>query len=285
MLEKNCIICIFQIHFNKVVQTIMKNHAINLTLFKLSGFYQIVDKNTSKVFGYNVYQLLHVLLSTISATITVIGISGLFYQVDGSREYDLKLYMRLFSSIIFVLLGYFITYTVITNANNIQNLFDIAHESFSKSEHCKQLFYKMEIFGKNFTTYYLLYVLLFFMTALAYILLPIFWNDNGELIEITQSNDNFLMVNVLNYMYPITMNIYNKFYMTIYIMESIVCAYSFYVVFTFDILVITLLNIISTQYEIILSAYGILELRDEEQNGKLLIQIMYAYIFIYLFIV
>lgn len=236
----------------------------------------MINQSSPKCFGFNINQLFNIMLATLSATITAIGTFGIFYQVNGSREYNVKLYMKMLSCITFVSIGYLIIYTVISNAKNIRNLFDIAHESFLTSEHCRQLFYKMEIFGDNFTIFFVLYSLLFCMVTFSYIISPILWNNKEEVFEISQGNDSFLKINVLNFMYPITNDIYNKFYKIIYIMESFMCLYSFYLVFVFDVFLIVSLKIISTQYEIILSAYEMLKLENKKEKGKLMLfQVIY----------
>lgn len=250
----------------------MKTHAINLTLFKIVGFYQIIDQNSRKVYGFNIFQLFNALFTAISATITALGLSGMFYRVNGSNDYDIKVYLKMISSVVFVMIGYFKMYIVISNASSIRNLFDVAHKSFSTSKHCKQFYFKMEICGKNFTTFFLWYYLLFIMVAFSYTSMPVFLNNNERKHGKTQNYNNSAQINVLNYMYPITTETYNTSYMTIYIVESIVCSYAVFVLGTVDLFIFALLKIISTQYEIIVSAYGTIKFKDEEEYGKLMFE-------------
>lgn len=245
----------------------MKTHANNISLFKSIGFYQMVDLNTPKLFGFNVYHLINTILTVLSATVTVIGLSGMFYNINAPKEYSVKQYFELISSAVFIAIGYLKMFILINNSDKILCLFDVAKETFFSSKHCKKFYYKLENCGKWFTTTFYLYLFLYFCMACSWIMMPLFLNARDSVDEI-QNNENIHKINVINYMYPITLETYNTYYTLFYVLESIICAYAIFVLSTFDMFVIILLKIISTQNEIISSAYENIEFKDNDQDSK-----------------
>lgn len=245
-----------------------EKYAINLTLFKIIGFYQLVDPNGPKMFGYNVYKLVNITLITVTTVITVVGLSGFVYTSNNSKD-DIFKIMQLLFYIACITVGNMKMIIIIYNAKQIWNLFNIAHESFLSSENCRKYYLNLKCCGKRFERTFQWYIFIFFMTAFLWIVVPIIILNNHQIGHTkTQNNENTYMINVVNLKYPITVNTYNTFYKFIYVMEVMIVLYSAYGLVAFDTFLIAILQLISTHYEIISLAYENLECNVKNQYSE-----------------
>lgn len=239
--------------------------AINMTLFKIIGFQEMIDPYSSKIFGYNTFNLINVLLIILTSTLTTIGLSGYFYKTNdkiifGFQDMQMTFYLAC------ITVGNLKLSIIIYNSNTIFELFDVAHDSFFSNEYCKTQFYKLVNCGKSFSKIFPWYFFLFFMTAFTWVTMPLVLNQ-----EPTKDNENIRIVNVVNLRYPIAVETYNSFYKGLYIMEALMCSYGAFGLVVFDVFLIAFLKIISTQYEIISCAYENLEFKARNEAGVYII--------------
>lgn len=249
-----------------------KNYAINLTLFKIIGFYQLIDPDAVKIYGYNIYKIINIMLVTITTVITVVGLSGYTYQIDNYSLDDVFKSMKTLFYIACITIGNVKMIIIICNAEKLLKLFNIAHESFFSNKYCRQKYFKLVHHGHRLSTIFIWYFILFMSTGIMWMIVPIVILNNHHVDNIqTQNNENIPKINVINLKYPISVNTYNKFYNTIYVIESVMTLYSAYGLVIFDIFLIAILQVISTYYEIISSAYEHIPFTDKllkTENGK-----------------
>lgn len=243
-----------------------KKYAINLWLFKLIGFYQMFNPKSLKMFGHNVHNIIHCILIILTTAMTAFGFIGFFYNVDGSSNIGFK-DMQMMFYITCIVVGNLKLIILINNVNKIWKFFEMFHETFLSSKHCKLELYKLKSYKSNFSKVFSLYLFLFSMTVVLWILTPIFLNSH-LLNKETQENENIRFINSINMRFPVTVETYNSFYNFFFMLESTMVAYAGYGLVTFDLFVIALLLLISTQYEIVSSAYENLKFVDE--NGELI---------------
>uniref|UniRef100_A0A2S2NU95 Uncharacterized protein n=1 Tax=Schizaphis graminum TaxID=13262 RepID=A0A2S2NU95_SCHGA len=115
---------------------------------------------------------------------------------------------------------------------------------------------------------------MFLMTAFAWPIVPIVVNNHVASKE-TQNNENIYITNIANMRYPITAKTYNKFYNLFYVSEFISVCYSAYGLAVFDLLILGLLQLMATHYEITASAYENFICKIENENGKYIIFFFY----------
>lgn len=245
-------------------------YAINLTLFKITGFHQTVNPNSPKMFGFNVYQLINIALVTMSTFMIFIGLSGMLFRIEGSHKYNFKEFLLILFCVTCIMNGNLRTFIIIYNANFVWNLFDVVHMSFLSNSHCKRNQNKLVECGKSFKKIFLWYLLLFFVIAFVWITMPVFIliSKDAKTSKKTQNNDNDRIANVINFKYPTTVKTYNMFYKVIFVMEASVCFYSTIVIVTFDLFLIAILKIICTQYQMISTAYENLPFKAQSEDGK-----------------
>jgi len=251
------------------MNTTEKKYAFNLTLFRTIGYYQMVDPNSKKIFGYNIYNVINITLVIFTSIMTVIGLSGFVYKTDNitSEENSFTDIQMLFYLSCIGLGNLKIAITVY-NADAIWKLFNVAHESFLTNKHCKQDKYKLNKRGKQFSRIFSWYFLMFIMTAIAWSVVPIVVNNHAASNE-TQNNENIYMTNIANLRYPITVKTYNTFYKGFYALEFIMVWYSAYGLVVFDLFIVALLQLLATHYEIISSAYENFKYKAENKDGEL----------------
>lgn len=239
--------------------------AINLTLLKFIGIYQFVDPKSLKVLGFNIFQLIHIILIIISTTVVIVGLTGFFFNINNSIDNSFDENMQLIFYITCLIVGNFKLIIIINYADKIWNLFYIINESFLRSNYCKKNFYKLINCGKSFRRLFFWYLFVFYMTSILWATRPIIINNRNSSQDLL-TNNTLHLLKLSNLKYPITEEMYNRNYMKIYLMESIISVYSAYALVAFDLFLFAILRIISTQYELVTSAYKNLEHRAQNKS-------------------
>lgn len=216
-----------------------------LTLFKQFGFYQIVDPNSSKILGFNVFKLISILLTVTTTLMTAIGMFGVINEIDIGFKDIQMLYL-----VACILVGNIKITSVLFNANRIFKLFDTAQTSFLLSKHSKHNVknVKSKCFKKTFPWYFFLVL----SSLVLCITTPVVLNLLGDK---TQVITNARKPNFFNFKYPFTTKIYNSFYKEFYLIETIMIIYPVYCMIITDLFLLATLQLLSNYYEIVSSAF------------------------------
>jgi len=243
-----------------------EKYAINFTFFKIIGFYQMIDPNSPKMFGFNILNSVNMLLIVLTTTTTVIGTIGFIYKTDESMANSFKNMQTVFY-IACITVANLKMITIIYNADTLWNLFNIAHESFLSNKYFKRNYYKIVSRGKYIERTSPLYFLVFFITALSWIIIPNISNDYISSDEM-QGNQNHHKINVVNMNYPIAAKTYNIHYNVFYVLECVMFLYAVYGLVIYDIFLISILHILCIQYEMISTAYENLRFKRDNELGE-----------------
>lgn len=251
-----------------------EKYLINFTILKCIGFYQLVNPSSPKMFGYNVYRVIHISMVVLTTTVTVIGLTGFVYNNDEFINTSFK-DMQVLFYLACITVGNLKIFIVIYNADEIWKLFNIAHELFLSSKFCKMNYFKIKCCGEQAVRTLHCYLIIFCMTAILWILLPNIVNTDEAF-----TNKNNRKLNVVNLRYPVTTETYNTYYNRFYVLEVILCSYCTFGLVLFDIFLFVMLQLISTEYDIVSSAYenNIRVFHDENEDGKLLLYSYYLVI-------
>lgn len=250
-----------------------KKYAIDLTLFKYVGFYQMVDPNSPRIFNWNVYNVVHIALVIVTSSITIFGIPGVLFRADRSIENSLK-DMPLMFYIACITVGNMKVLTIIYHSDQIWRLLDVASESFLTSKHCRTKYHRLVECGGRYAKIFPWYFFLFFMTGFSWITMPVIVNrgqpdDYGNYSTPAHRRDDHVpKLNVVNLRYPISGETYNQFYGPLYAMEGVMCAYGAFGLVGFDLYLIAVLQLMSVQYDVISSAYEGLQFEADSGNGQ-----------------
>lgn len=226
----------------------------------------MVDPSCAKVLGYNVYVMVNVLFVAFTATTTATGLSGILR--DGHVSSDnagLHAYMKPLFFVGCAIVGNLKTFIVVRNADRVHALFDVAHRSFLSSERCRTTHPKLASSGRRFDgVTFPWYFFTFFTTALLWITIPVVVNNYGQ----HPADQAWVRKNVINFWYPVTADTYDRFYYGFYAAEALMVVYSTYVLVTFDLFLIAMLQLMATQYEIMTAAYERLDFKNGNEHGE-----------------
>lgn len=234
-------------------------HTEYLTLFRLLGFYHIVDPNSLTILNFNMFKLICILLTTVTTLMTMIGLFGVIYTINIGFEDMQMLYL-----VICILVGNIKIILVISNANKIFNLFDIARTPFLSSKYSKQINIKtMKYFNKTFPWYFFLVI----SSLVSCIITPVFLNfysDKTQVMLIDARKPNFF-----NFKYPFTNKTYNLFYKEFYLIETLIIMYSIYCMIVTDLFLLATLQLLSDYYKIVTYAFKNLNFESVREIGEL----------------
>lgn len=245
-----------------------KNYAINFTLFKTMGVYQMVDPSTKKLFGFNIFHFVIFTITIFSTITTILGLYGFFFEAHTYETTDSEIVFLLLY-LLCIIIGTYKTVKIITNANKIWSLFNVLHDSFLSNKHSKRNFYKIIKCGEQTSTFFSVYFYLMAITVTLYTMVPIILNIYFHSDQTLQT-ETIRKVNILNLRYPISTETYNAFYKVVYVMEFIIVIFIGFGEIAFDILTMTINMIISAQYENIALACEALKPQVDNKNGNLI---------------
>lgn len=218
--------------------------AIDTRLFKLVGFYQMVDPNGSKIFGYNAHSFVHVLMVAFTWSYTLVGLSGVIYRPDGAPlAYSFKDMQTLFY-LACITVGNLKMVTIVRNAGAIWDLFSDVPAAAGRAPAISRLAECRKRFARIFPWY----VFMFANTAFAWIIMPVVLDRGSRPAAGRRTN-------VVNLRYPVAAETYDGYYAAFFAMECVVTSYSAMGLVLFDVFLIALLQLTSAQYEIVSSSY------------------------------
>lgn len=235
--------------------------AIDLTIFKLIGVYQMIDPGTRTVAGWNVYALTNVALIACTTAVTVYGTCG-FLSADGRRNgygggngTDADVVLVAFYYVCLAV-GNYKTTMIVRNAAKMWALLDVARDTFLANGHGRRNYWRVADRGASLSRFFAWYLALIAVTLTSYAMIPIVVNNHfgggGETAAVRKTN-------VINLRYPVAANTYNSFYALYYATECALAFYTGFGTFAFDLFALTILYIITVQYDIMASAFRLLE--------------------------
>lgn len=239
-----------------------KNYAISFFPLKYIGFYQMVNPNSPKMFGYYNSHMIHIFLIMLTTIVTVIGLTGFVYNNDEPLKNEFQ-YMQIYFTSTLQMFANIKSIMIICNADEVWKTFFVANETILSNKYCKKNRWKIMNSKEYSRRTLILYVFVFFMTAMFWILLSIFLN----IVE-PATNKYIRKINIFNLKYPIKVETYNKYYSVVYIIEAILCFYCAFGLVAFDVFILAELQLISTQFEILSSVYEDSVNIDENEDGK-----------------
>lgn len=250
-----------------------KIYDVNFTLFKLIGVYQMVDPNTQKIFGFNVYHFVNIVFITFTTIMTILGLSGFFYKVQNNNynTSEVDIIFIIFSTVC-ITIGNLKIIIIIFKARQLWNMMEITDKSFLSNTFYRRNYHKILKCGDLLSKFFNLYFSFVLITLTSYAIVPIVLNARS--IDATQNTETIQKMNIINLRYPFTTEIYNTFFKIFYASECIILFYTGFGVFALDLFSMTLLMVISYQYKLLASAFEVLEYRMDNKDGALLVFIL-----------
>jgi len=237
--------------------------AINLKLWKLYRFYQMLKPNNNKkIFNCNVNRLILFIYGAIVSCMVVYSTIGFFVEMDGIiSEVDI------FLALVIMINFFFCSWRmclILSKCDTICDVLNVSQLNFLKSKQCHKhlnVLYKYRDRMIKITNYFL-YVSL--MVMLQWIIYPL------VVIAFTRPEmENGRLQNVLNLRFPVSTYTYNQHYFIFYLIEVVLTIFIMYVMIMPDILIMSICCAIMAQQEVLTRAFKNIGHEDNSQIGNI----------------
>lgn len=234
---------------------------INLRLMKKTGFYQILDPRSQKVFGHNVFQCVSVVQMTILLSAAVIFILNIYYFLD-----DINIVMMYLHVVTSDVLSVLKLYCILQNADTIWNcVMQTSVDDLSYGYHDRRTLEDGRLKSKSYS------ILIIFM----WINLVIFWGMAPLFVTNyflnVEDNDRIYRYrfNVLNFSFPATDQFYNDNFMIYYSMEFVTLALWGHSTMNFDVLLLSMIITFKYQLKTIANSFSAFDFTHDDFKSKL----------------
>lgn len=223
------------------------------SLFKRIRFYDLLDPSSNKMFNYNVYKLISVLIVFIIGCCMIYGQMGYFIQMEDSID-TVDSLLIIFIDLITSLSSLKII-MIVYKANDIWDLLNATRINFLTSGHCQKYIHYIHYYSNLSTKISYLLIVLLIGGLLTWGGFPLviyaisFRNVNADCVQKER------IVTAINYRYPLTINTFNEHFILFYMIELAILTFDVFVHGVFDIFIVSVGFTIIAQYEIITRAF------------------------------
>lgn len=205
--------------------------AVNMELFKILGYYHILDSNFAKhthnIFNYRFYRLIIVVITAIMLCINCFGMLGYIIKVDDVVNEISSL------QLIIAHITYFQSALKLSvfvyNADKFWDLLDVTRIHFLTSQPCYRHINILIAHRDKLIKITNFIFIMINITIFIWLVVPVFSN------MIRSDEDHRRYNNVFNLRFPVFTNVYNEYYFIFYIFEGLLGIYVAYVMLIFDV--------------------------------------------------
>jgi len=233
---------------------------MNLSIYKQFRLYNIIDPNSQKIFNRNAYRLFCIVSITVHLCMFFIGHVGFFVNMDDKlNDIDIVLMGVTYSQ---YYLGLVKIIVLIYRADIVWVLFDMAKLDFLTSEVCR----------KNISTLYNRrnwiikatnrYCFGQFVISLQWILSPLVINAFDDNPNIHRYE------NILNFRFPFSIHIFNKYYVLFYFIELMFILFIMYTAIIVDTFIMSFCWVVGNQYQLLTKSISDIGYEDKLPSGN-----------------
>lgn len=233
----------------------------NQKLNKIIGLFYILDPSGKRIYSYHIYRLISVVISAMVTCFMFSGIFGIYINMEESV--DTFQYIWYIFEVSIFLSALLKINVLVYKADSTWDLLDITRIHFLSSTYCKineKRLKECQSILVQFTNFAFKAT---FMMSIVYMINPLATNLDMK----TSENINQKLRNILNILYPVNVETYNKYYFVFFVMESIILAYNFYSLLI-DMFLLSISFIITHQYEILAHTFERIGAQVECYDGK-----------------
>lgn len=216
----------------------------NLKLAKFVTLHQILNPNTTKICGYNVYHLLIILLMCYMFMLSMSLVVSLYYIMNDIIE--ISFYLGYIENFIF---GCFKMINILYNSKDIRKYMHVTSYNFMTYQHYSQKIYKK--WQYRLTLLIVTYLITIYFTYFSWGLIPLLFNRNSVSIRrFDGSVENFQM-NIYNLFLIVPADMHNENFNVFFSFEFLtLCFYTYFTIIS-DILIFTMVFALTCQLEAI----------------------------------
>jgi len=216
-------------------KTVSKNEdslMINMRLMKKTGFHQLLDSRSPKVFGHNVFKCMSVVQMSILFLVAVIFAANIYYFSADINT--VMMYSLLITSDVLSVLK---LYYILQNSDTIWNCIQMTSiDDLCYKYHDRRI---LEEGRSKSTSYSILIMFMWLNLVVSWSLGPLFVT-NYFLIAEHRDEIYRYRYNILNFVFPATDRFYNDNFMIYYGIEFIILALWCHCTMNFDILLLSM---------------------------------------------
>jgi len=227
---------------------------INMKLMKLTGLYQLLDPNTVKLFGYNIFKLGGILVIVYLAFVLLASSMSIHYL------YDFTAIVKYILTIVAMLFAMIKMYFIIRNSDLLWEFIGFTSIHFlSFDDHRKNILINARTISLTATNTFTIHWI--FISAV-YIFPSIIVEDNYIKIKSENETYNEFRYNVINLKYPVTAEFYNNNFLMFNLIEILTILFYFHSMIIYDYLIISMCIAITYQLKTISLSYSELGYND-----------------------
>ncbi|XP_029346182.1 uncharacterized protein LOC115034222 [Acyrthosiphon pisum] len=217
------------------IKTVSKNEdnfMINMRLMKKTGFYQLLDSRSLKVFGHNVFKCMSVVQMSILSSVAFIFVANIYYFSDDINT--VMMYSMLITSDVLSILK---LYYILQNSDTIWNCIQMTSiDDLSYKYHDRRI---LEEGRSKSTSYSILIMFMWLNLIVSWSLGPLFVTNYFLIVE---QNDEIYRYrfNIMNFAFPATDRFYNDNFMIYYGIEFITLVLWCHCTMNFDVLLLSM---------------------------------------------
>lgn len=252
---------------NIMEQRKREKHIFNGLLAKLVGLHQILNPESDKLYGYNVYHITFVILILYLILVSSITfINGLFNWTNNRTEAILHFGIAecgMFSSYKMSIL--------IRRSKEIRNCLSITRFDFTSYGRTRDV-RLLKLWRSRIILITSSYAVIFFLMIILFTSSPLIFRHGVSTVKSLDGSQSYYRINVINLYAMLPAETYNTHFNTIYLIEAL-CIYVFTLFFiVFDTLIITFCLAYSCQLRVISEAF---ESSGRKRISKVLNQSMF----------
>lgn len=234
---------------------------VDLQLMKITGVYRLLGMPSRKIFGYNNFQCIKMIIIVFTVMFSIIMHANTYYFIEDKNEvlkYTMVYLFGLTSMLDF--------YTIIKSTNALWDCVQLTSiDCFSYMYHNKKILEIGKIRSKISATLNNLYWL---MCVVFWSLTPLFLKDN--FIRVIVKDKTYLyQYNIMNLVFPASTDFYNEHFIVFYIFEITLTSIWAYCTMIFEMLIISICITLLYQFRTIFNSYTTFDSAYEKFEGKI----------------
>lgn len=234
---------------------------LNVKLSKILGLYQILDPKSPKIFGYNVYQIIGMILLMIEAVLLSLSATGIYYWMS-----SLTYMIPLLGYSTCVLCTCYKMWILFQQPEQLRNCIEVACDDFMMNGHYGSVLHQR--IQKKTAWITSSYVILGLMILFIYIVTPYIFNENYVLLKGLNGEEHEYHLSVFNLYFPVSNEEYNKYFVFFHVFELIFGLIWVIYSHVFDLFAITMCYAISVQLKTINIAFATLGQKMIEYHSE-----------------
>lgn len=236
---------------------------INLKLMRTVRFHHLLDPDgVTTMFGWNVYRLSFVAVTTFVQCVMTTGLVGFFLDPDDVTDYiDLCVLVQVYYQYIVCVLKFAV---LLYKADEVRDVCDVARLMFLTSKRCREHVGILDRCRRQTATITDTLAAFSLIVLMCWLIFPATMNAFGT----HGGSEVRRLSSIINLRYTSSARTHNRYFVVFYAMEGVVGTYIMYVLAVTDVLLLSICLAIVAQYEVLTRAFESVGYDEKDQHGN-----------------